>query len=89
VPPPAATPQGGDLCEVLSHALGRALRPGSTIHCFCHDDKAPSLGIYPDHAFCFSQKKSFTPHQVLEGLGFAHLSHIQEKEKVYEANAHK
>jgi hypothetical protein len=78
----------GNLCDILSHALGKDIRPCTCITCFCHHDEVPSLAIYPDHAYCFSQRKWFSPHQVLEGLGLAHLFHIEAGRQLYEVNVH-
>lgn len=86
-PPALVTSQQGDLCEVLSQALGREIRPGTRIECFCHHDTEPSLAIYPDHGFCFSQWRYFTLHQVLKAHGLAHLFHIEGVKHLYEANA--
>jgi len=85
-PPTSVSSTQGDLCDELSHALGKNIRPGTTIACFCHHDEAPSLAIYPDHAHCFSQKRRFSPYQVLQGLGFAHLLHIEAGKNLYEPN---
>ncbi len=63
-PPASATSPQGNLCDLLSQALGRDIHPGTTITPFCHSDEVPSLAICSDHAYCFSQKRWFSLHPV-------------------------
>lgn len=45
----------------------RALVGGTTnpvlVSCPCHDDPAESLGVYPDHAFCYGRRRYFRRYE--------------------------
>lgn len=83
-PPASDTSQHSNLCETLCEVLERHIRPGTTITCFCHQARAPSNGIHPDQAYCFSQKKRFQPSQVLGRLELGDSSRIDGVQAVYE-----